>query len=206
MKHSALLPTLLAAGALAFTPACNQDTEAGDASAADATADRTVAVADADAEPEAPAEPTDAGLVARSAQRLELIEKADWIQSYDFLAPQVRRQQPLGDYLKGTEDNHYIVKRAPALIAREGRLGYLQVVIDWTPTHSELQTAANIDDGNLTQELDLTETWGFQDGEWHFLKWERSNEFRRSHPKLFRRDREASADTETASDEGSNEQ
>ncbi len=190
MKHSAILLSFLAAGALCLAPACNDHTEAGSGDGQSASTDQAAAPAAEEAPAEAESVGDAAALERRAAERWQLIEKEDWIQSYDYLAPQLRRQQPLGEYLSGSTDHHYIVKTNPAFIARDDRLGYLQVIVEWTPTHAELATAANVDDGSLTQDIDMTETWGFHEGEWYFLKAQRSSDFRKQNPKVFRRDRE----------------
>ena len=185
MNHSATLLALLSAGALTFTAACSSETEAAPPNSADASSqgaqasDEDVAVA---------TDPVPSALVGRSAARLELIEKEDWIQSYDFLSENVQEYQPMGDYLKGTQDNHYVNKAEPTLLATDGELGYVQVVVDWTPTHAEIQQANNLQGQDLTQELHLVETWRWEQGDWRFLRWQRGSDFRNENPKLFRRD------------------
>ena len=188
MKHSALLLTLFSAAALCWTAGCSHETEAAGRGEADAAAP----AADEGATEEVAAlEPVTAALAPRAAARWELIEKEDWIQSYDYLAPQIRKQQDLGSYLAGSSDHHYLIKSDPVFVGLEGKLGFTQVVVEWTPTHAEIQQAANLSDGELTQDIDMTETWAWQDGEWYFIKAQRSNDFRRENPSFFKRQREA---------------
>ncbi|MCB9905440.1 MAG: hypothetical protein H6831_13630 [Planctomycetes bacterium] len=191
MKHTAFTLSLLAVGALSLLNACSKEIDAAPASSGKASK--------AAVESDAAREPQLAGLVGRARERWQLIENDDWIQSYSFLTKQRREMQDLGSYLSGSTVHKYVVKQDPVLVAQDGSTAYVQVLVEWTPTHPELKNAANADAGSLTSDIDMTETWVWESGDWFFMNGDRTRDFNKEHPSLFRRKSEkASDEPETA--------
>lgn len=179
MKHTAILLSFFAAGTLAVLSACSNETEAAGPSSADA-AKSGAALAEVVA-------PQVSALVPRAKSRWQLIENEDWIQSYSYLAKQIRAFQDLGGYLSGSAVHKYVVKQEPVLIGQDGVQAYVQVLVEWTPTHEELKSAANAAQGSLTQDIDMIETWTWENGDWYFVNGDRARDFIQEHPSLFRR-------------------
>lgn len=195
MKHTAITLSLFAFGALVLSTACSSETEAaGPPQGATAKSSEAAAVV---------AEPQVAALVSRAQARWQLIENEDWIQSYSYLAKEIREFQDLGAYLSGASVHEYIVKQEPLLVGQDGLQAYVQVLVEWTPTHPELKNAANADQGSLTQDIDMIETWTWENGDWFFVNGARARDFIQEHPSLFRRKGEKAPEApETAVLEG----
>lgn len=194
MKHTAKYLSLFSVGALLLLSACSQESEA----AAPKTSDQGSAASSS-----AAVEPVLSTLEKRATDRWQLIENEDWIQSYSFNSKIAKKARDLGSYLNGSSDNHYVVLSAPKLIGSDGTKGFVQVMVEWTPTHAELKNAANAGDGQYTDELDMVETWVWEGGEWFWENTSRTYEFVAAHPSLFRRDGNSAADSsESAALEG----
>jgi len=183
MKHTAIFLSLFAVGAIATFSACSSETEAAGPAVTSAAG-----VAKSTSAPAAEGvHPLLASLNQRADDRWNLIENEDWIQSYSYLSREIRAIQDLGTYLKGSSDHNYVVKSDPVLVGQDGLYAYVQVLVEWTPTHAELRNAANADEGGFTQDIDMIESWVWEDGEWFFVKGERARDFIHEHPSLFRR-------------------
>jgi len=192
MKHTVQLLSLVTLGAIAWLSSCSTDV--------DAAGPTEPAAAEVAAEEDQLNEPTLDTLTARALARWQLIENEDWIQAYSFLGDISRRHQDLGQYLSGSSDHHYLIKSSPQFVAADEKFAYVQVLVEWTPTHPALLQANNVDQGTLTQDIDMIETWTWQGDDWYFLTGVRESEFRAAHPSLFARDK--SADEEQAALEG----
>jgi hypothetical protein len=196
MKHTAILLSFFAVGAVTVFSACSSETDAATPNAVDTAAQSAAPVEEV--------HPLLASLTTRARTRWQLIENLDWIQAYDFNAKQLRDVQDLGSYLSGASDHHYVVKTEPELIGQDGRQAFVQVLVEWTPMHPEIKMAANANDGSLVQDIDMIETWVWEDEEWYFVNGNRARDFIKDHPSLFKRDKskETPASSETAALEG----
>jgi len=184
MKHTVQLLPLLTLGAIAWLSSCSADVEA---SGPGEPATAEVAAAEADKANEATLDT----LTARALARWQLIENEDWVQAYTFLGEVSRRNQDLGSYMSGSKDHHYLVKSTPQFVAADEKYAYVQVLVEWTPTHPALLQADNVGEGSLTRDIDMIETWTWQGDDWYFLTAGRESEFRATHPSLFARDKPA---------------
>jgi hypothetical protein len=119
----------------------------------------------------------------RSRTRWEVIAAGDWVQAYDFLSPARKKQQRLGEYLAGKEDHEYRNPTDPILLGAEGDEAYIELSVLWTPHHAILGAVDNMPD-DLTDQLDMVETWTYVEGEWYFTDVGRQKEFLADHPNL----------------------
>jgi hypothetical protein len=193
MKHTAIFLSLFAVGAIATFSACSTETEAA---GPETTASKSGA---AEAAPADDQHPLHSSLTKRASDRWQLIENEDWIQSYSYLSKEIRAFQDLGSYLKGSSEHRYVVKSDPVLVGQDGQQAFVQVLVEWTPTHAELKTAANAAADGFTQDIDMIETWVWEQGDWYFVNGDRARDFIQAHPKMFRRDEPAAPESpETA--------
>lgn len=122
-------------------------------------------------------------LSPRAAARWDTFVAQDWIQAYDFAAPQVKEIQSLARFITGKDNHEYRNPSKPYLVGSEGNEAYLEFSVLWEPHHPEIQVAKN-NPGDLTQELHLIETWTWVDGDWYWIQTERSKEFLAAHPNI----------------------
>ena len=123
-------------------------------------------------------------LLERARELWQHKQGGDWIQVYDFLAPQYKRGMPLGKYLSGKENHIYEDASDPLLLKIKEDRGFVEIHVQWTPTHPILATIDNAE-GPLTQVLDEVDEWIWYDGEWWLAQQHRLKEIRRSHPFLW---------------------
>jgi hypothetical protein len=120
-------------------------------------------------------------VVSRSQARWELVVAGDWLQSYDFMPPSVRKNVKLGMYLSGKEHHEYTNPSVPKLIGSEGNVAYLELSVLWEPHHPILDTVKDRPD-DMTEELTMIETWEWFEGEWYLRGSQRPKEFLEEHP------------------------
>jgi len=128
-------------------------------------------------------------LLERARELWEYKQRGDWIQVYAFLAPEYRRQTPLAEYIAGKEHHIYEDASAPLIIKFVRDRAFLEVRVQWTPTHPILATADNAE-GPLTRTLELVDEWIWAEGEWWMAQQHRLSDVRKSHPELWVRDEE----------------
>lgn len=163
--------------------------EAG-ASAGEAPAPTRESAAEAreDASAVEPKPERDAGevLVARADARWGFIEEEAWERVYPFLTPEWRESQSLPEFVRNAEHHHYVVTARPSLLALDGDAGYVEVTVDWTPTHPEIVEAPNYEEFDFPDEIEMVETWERVGGTWFHAIGERRDAFRAERPDLFR--------------------
>lgn len=140
------------------------------------------AVAQVEDEPELA--PAPARLPERAKEMWEHKQAGDWIQVYDFLAPEYKRAVPLGKFLRGKENHIYEDASNPHVLKIEGDRGFVEIHVQWTPTHPILSTVDN-GGGSLTEILDEVDEWVWTDGEWWLAQQHRVSELRKTHPHLW---------------------
>ena len=123
-------------------------------------------------------------LLERSREYWQHKQAGDWIQVFDFLSPQSKQVMPLGKFLVGKENHVYKGASDPLILKiKEGR-GYVEIHVEWTPTHPILATVDNAS-GSMAQILDEVDEWQWSDGEWWLSKQHRMSELRKTHPQLW---------------------
>ena len=128
-------------------------------------------------------------LQERARELWQYKQRGDWIQVYAFLAPEYRRQTPLAEYIAGREHHVYEDASTPLLIKLVQDRAFLEVHVQWTPTHPILATVDNAE-GPLTRTLELVDEWIWAEGEWWMAQQHRLSDVRRSHPELWVEDEE----------------
>ncbi len=191
-----MLARLATAASLLALVACSSNRPSEDAAptpdapaadVAEEASDDAAATVDHDREPEPerggvlPAPDSLEALTERARMRWSLIEAADWIASYDYLEARVRAAQSIGEYLTAADHHYYLVTDGPRAVGRvDDETALVRVVVDWTPTHPELEAAGQ----DLTQSIAMVETWRFEDGAWWFARAEREATARERHPEV----------------------
>jgi hypothetical protein len=131
--------------------------------------------------------PDEERLLHRSAELWQHKQAGDWIQVYDFLAPGFKASMPLGKFLSGKENHIYEDASDPFVLKIEKDRGYVEVHVQWTPTHPILSSVDNAE-GSLTQILDEVDEWVWLEGEWWLAQQHRIADLRTTHPRLWVRD------------------
>lgn len=132
--------------------------------------------------------PPDRGrLLQRSAELWQHKQAGDWIQVYDFLTPQNKRGTPLFKFLSGKENHVYENASHGRVLEIDEDRGFVEVQVEWTPTHPILATVDNAD-GPMTQIIDEVDEWRWSEGEWCLSKQHRTSELRKTHPHLWAQD------------------
>ena len=128
-------------------------------------------------------------LLQRSTELWQHKQAGDWIQVYDFLAPGFKSSMPLGKFLSGKENHIYEDASDPLVLKIEKDRGYVEVHVQWTPTHPILSSVDNAE-GSLTQILDEVDEWVWSDGEWWLAQQHRIADLRTTHPQIWMREDE----------------
>ena len=135
--------------------------------------------------------PDEARLLQRSTELWQHKQAGDWIQVYDFLAPEFKSVMPLGKFLNGKENHTYEDASDPLVLKIMEDRGYVEIHVQWTPTHPILSTVDN-SDGPLTEILDEVDEWVWSDGEWWLAQQHRLEELRVTRPQIWiREDKES---------------
>ena len=171
--------TLLVSALLAFPLALS----GCDRSAADAVVP-TPSVATPPTAPVAPkAEPTEARLSERVADMWKKKARKEWVETYDFLAPEMRKALPIGMYLQNKESHEYTNPVVHEVMRIDDKIGYVRLSVTWTPHHPQLSKVKLEPGQTLTQDLEIIETWMWVDGDWYQARVPQSpEEFFEEHP------------------------
>jgi len=123
-------------------------------------------------------------LLVRSEELWQHKQAGDWIQVYDFLAPRYKAATPLGKFISGKENHIYEDASDPLVLKIEEDRGYVEIHVQWTPTHPILSAVDN-PEGTLTQILDEVDEWVWADGEWWLAQQHRISDLRTTHPHIW---------------------
>lgn len=126
-------------------------------------------------------------LLLRVRQRLEAVEGRDLVAAHSYCTPTVRREQPLGQYLQRMELHRYERCALVEVVAVEGEQAYVRTAALWTPTHPKVREVKLEPGQTLSQEIEILETWRYEEGEWGFVKQERVDEFFAARPDLLKK-------------------
>lgn len=146
----------------------------------------------------AKAEPTNELLLQRANDRWGKIVKADWIEVYDYLTPEQKQQVPLAQYLQNKQSHKYENPRVAEVLKNDGRVAYVHVFALWTPIHERLKQVHLEPGQTLTQEVEMYESWRWQQGEWLYIRAERPDEFFAAHRELLQGDSKEPAKADSA--------
>jgi len=133
--------------------------------------------------------PDEARLLQRSTELWQHKQAGDWIQVYDFLAPEFKAVMSLGKFLDGKENHIYEDASDPLVLKILDDRGYVEVHVQWTPTHPILSTVDN-SDGPLTEILDEVDEWVWSGGEWWLAQQHRLEELRVTKPQIWLQEEE----------------
>lgn len=121
-------------------------------------------------------------LRGRARARWGHIARGNWVTAYEFLTPARRDQESLGSFLQGKQDHEYTRPRVLGILDVRGETAFVQVTVVWIPHHSVL--GGGWPDGELSEQLEMVETWQWVDGVWYWSAVERPGEFFGKHPEL----------------------
>lgn len=143
------------------------------------------------AKPAAPAqpaaakrEPTAAAALERARQYWANAEKGDWIATYDFLSPELQREQPVASYLQRKANHIYKNMRVIEVVAQKDDQIFLRVGGLWTPNHPEVKKVKLEPGQTLTQDVEMIEIWRWVGDQWCLLRPLRPEEFLEQFPEL----------------------
>ncbi|MBK7876416.1 MAG: hypothetical protein IPJ77_11785 [Planctomycetes bacterium] len=170
------LPSAIAllAGATFFLPGCDvKPTQA---------APTPAPVAAVPAKPEA----TPERLLERANERWQKIVKADWIQAYDYLSPEQKRQMPISQYLQNKQNHRYENPKLGEVLRCDGTDAFLRMTVLWTPQHPKVKEVKLEPGQTLTQDVEMYESWRWAEGDWTYVRAQRPDEFFQDHPEFLR--------------------
>lgn len=180
-RHHSLALLLSLAPLLAVSTACDPNVEA-----------KNPTTPVAPAAPVAPViQPTAERALQRSQERWAFGMKKEWVQAYDFSAPEVKRDMPLERYLGGMRVHQYENMRATDVLAIQGDKAFVRVSGLWTPKDPKISRVKLEPGQTLTQEITMIETWRFVDGDWCYVSPERDSDFFEKHPDLLKQPKDA---------------
>ncbi len=165
---------LLALALGVVLPACDEDAPPAQPPAAAQTA-KSAAVK---------REPTAEAALARARAYWAAAEKADWIATYDFLAPEFQREQPVAVYLQQKVNHIYKNMRVLEVVARKDDQIFLRISGLWTPNNPEVKRVKLEPGQTLTQDVEMIEIWRWVGDQWCRLKPLRPEEFLEQFPDL----------------------
>ncbi|MFO1010159.1 MAG: hypothetical protein U1F29_08870 [Planctomycetota bacterium] len=131
-------------------------------------------------------EPTQERLLARANERWQKVIQADWIQAYDYLSPDQKRQVPIGQYLQNKQNHRYENPRLGEVLRCDGKDAFLKVTVLWTPQHPKVREVKLEPGQTLTQEVEMYESWRWAEGDWTYVRAQRPDEFFQEHSELLR--------------------
>ncbi len=132
------------------------------------------------------AEPTQERVLARMTDRWQKVVKADWIQAYDFLSPEQKRQMPISQYLQNKQNHRYENARVGEVLLCDGKDAFVKVTVLWTPQHPRVKEVKLEPGQTLTQEVEMYESWRWAEGDWTYVRAQRPDEFFQDHPEMLR--------------------
>jgi hypothetical protein len=131
-------------------------------------------------------EPTAERLIERSRARWKLVADKNWIEAYDFNAPEVKKMVALAQYLPGKSSHEYANPKVEEVLRIQNDQGYARVGAAWTPHHPEIAKVKLEPGQSLTQDIEMIETWHFVDGDWWFVRAQDEEEFFHAHADLLK--------------------
>lgn len=167
---------LLALGLGLVAPSCDSGTQAA---APGATTSAAVT-------PPAPAKrtPTPEDALRRSREYWAAAEKADWVATYDYLSPELQKEQPLANFLERKKQHIYKNMRVHEVVAQKDDQIFLRVGGLWTPNHPEVKKVKLEPGQTLTQDVEMIEIWRWVGEEWRLQRPLRPEEFLELYPDL----------------------
>jgi hypothetical protein len=132
-------------------------------------------------------EATPERLVERSKARWKLVADKNWIEAYDFSAPEVKKMVSLAQYLPGKSNHEYANPVVGEVVKIEKDQGYVRASSMWTPHHPDLARVKLEPGQSLTEQVDVIESWHFVDGDWWYVRAQNEEEFFHAHPELLRK-------------------
>jgi len=117
----------------------------------------------------------------RVTARWSSICDADWEVVYEFLVPDRREEEELETFLEGKEDHLYEDPELHEILDVRGNTAFASVTVVWEPQHEILRQHGEMD---LSQELEMVETWKRVGGTWYWAAVARTQEFFEEHPDL----------------------
>lgn len=175
--HVPALAALLLGGSLLVLQGCDQKDDPKSVQAAQPAAVKR--------------EPTEARLLERARARWDAMAKAEWIQVYDFCAPELRKSVPLANFLSGKEKHKYENPVVDGLLKLDPvkQQALVRSHVLWTPQHAELKRVKLEPGQTLTQEVPMVESWRWDKDDWVFVEQEGTDKFFEKHPELLRDDK-----------------
>jgi hypothetical protein len=181
MISTRLLATGLSAVALLTIASCNRSDVQAKTTAPAVTAQ---------------AAPTAERLAERAAERWKRVAKAEWIEAYDFLTPDMKQKQKLSQFIQGKETHEYTNPRVGEVMKIEKDQGFIRTSALWTPHHPALAKVKLEPGQTFTESIDMIETWRFVGGDWYYVTAHNEEVFFEHHPEMLKKDASAPA-TET---------
>ncbi len=141
-----------------------------------------------------PIAPTQQRLLQRSQERWSKVEnQKDLVAAYEFLAPEVKREQSLGTFMGRMQKHRYENPKIEEVVAIKDDLAYVRVGVRWTSL-DPLAKKVKLEPGQtMTQEFSMIETWRFVEGDWSYVRPQNDRDFFEDHPELLRGDVEETA-------------
>ncbi|MBL8858285.1 MAG: hypothetical protein JNL28_07280 [Planctomycetes bacterium] len=130
--------------------------------------------------------PTAERLMVRAQERWDKGVKSDWVATYTFSAPEVKREQPLATYLAGMSIHKYENMRPVEVLSVSADKAYVRTAGLWTPIAPQVQRVKLEPGQSLTQDIEMIETWRWVDGDWYFVRPQRDTDFYAEHPDLLK--------------------
>jgi len=127
---------------------------------------------------------THATALERARQYWASAEKGDWVATYDLLAPELQREQPVAVYLQQKRNHLYANMRVIEVVAEKDDLIFLRVAGQWTPNGPEARRVQLEPGQGLTQELEWFQVWRWVGDQWCYLRPLRPEEFLEQYPDL----------------------
>ncbi len=136
-------------------------------------------------------EPTEARVLERARARWDAMAKGDWIQVYDFCAPEYKKSVSLSSFLPGKEKHKYENPVVDGLLKFDATKheALVRSHVLWTPQHAELKRVKLEPGQTLTQEVPMVETWRWAKDDWVFVEQKGTDKFFEEHPELLRDDK-----------------
>lgn len=164
---------LLALGLGLVAPSCDEDAPAPKPAQPAATKPAAVK-----------REPTAAAALERARQYWASAEKGDWIATYDYLAPEIQREQPVAGYLQRKQYHIYKNMKVMEVVAQKDDQIFLRTSGLWTPNHPEVKKVKLEPGQTLTQDIEMIEIWRWVGDQWCLMRPLRPEEFLEQFPDL----------------------
>lgn len=133
------------------------------------------------APPVASVEPTEERLLQRANERWARIAVKDWVAAYEYLTSEQRATLPLDTFLKGKQYLEYSRPRVAGTVWIDGERAFLRVLVDWMPPRGCTLGVRIEPKPRSSLEVEIIETWRWNDGEWFFVRAQHPDEFLAEH-------------------------